>query len=199
MTREKIGSMKQFLERMHLHADRAIKLSSRLSLENLNESDDLFWALVKYTENVEEAGIQIDKINKELYPALIEVDEDTWSDLKGMRSRLAHAFWNIDPTILWETVTKDFPVLVALLSNLMIYDEPARDGETRSFYFKTEHLLRLPDVNGGPPFEAGQSIVMVSFFHDGQPHVFRAGHVGNGKMVVDSNMSVDFSLHGQRK
>ena len=82
---------------MQVNAARAIKLSDRMSPDDMEECNDLFWALAKYTENVEESVIKLDDINKGIYPSLVELEQETWKGLKGMRSRLAHAFWNIDP------------------------------------------------------------------------------------------------------
>ena len=59
---------------------------------DMDESNDLFWALTKYAENVEESLVQLDAVNPRVYPALIELSGPTWKGLKGTRSRLAHAF-----------------------------------------------------------------------------------------------------------
>ena len=109
MTKEKIAEVKTWLERMRDHAARAVSLSEGMSATDMDESNALFWALAKYAENVQESILKLDDINEGIYPELIELDGDTWKGLKGMRSRLAHAFWNIDPKILWSTVTEDFP------------------------------------------------------------------------------------------
>ena len=118
MTKEKIAEVKTWIKRMGINLSRAIKLAARMLPADLQESNDLFWALVKYTENVQESAKQLDEINNKIYPELIEISEDDWRGLKGMRDRLAHAFWNIDPQILWSTVTEDFPVLYALVATI---------------------------------------------------------------------------------
>lgn len=35
-----------------------------------------------------------------------------WKDLIGMRNRLIHAYFNINPDIVWKTVTDDIPELL---------------------------------------------------------------------------------------
>ena len=67
MTIEKIAEVKTWLERMQVHAERAISLSGRMSPEDVSESNDMFWALAKYAENVEESAVQLDEIKKDIY------------------------------------------------------------------------------------------------------------------------------------
>ena len=198
MTTEKIAQAKTWLERMRINVFRAIALSERMSPDDMDESNDLFWALVKYTENVQESAKQLDDINSRIYPSLIEFDNDTWQDLKRMRDYLAHKFWDIDPHILWSTVTSDFLDLSALLSTIIVIDQPMGDNEKFSFDFKTERLLGLPDVAPGSVVEAGQSIIAVVFGHNGKVGVFRVGHDGTNKLVMSSNFDTRFTLYGRR-
>ena len=199
MTKEKIAEVKTWLQRMGLHAARAVSLSERMTPGDVDESNDLFWSLAKYAENVEESMIKLDDINKRIYPALIELDKDTWQGLKDMRSRLAHAFWNIDPQILWSTVTEDFPDLLALLSTMSVIDSPIGDNEAFQFDFKTERLLGLPDVTSESVVEAGRSIVVIVFGHNGRVGVFRVGHDGTKKLVTNTNFDGRISVWGRRR
>ena len=41
-----------------------------------------------------------------------------WAKLKAMRNRLVHAYFDIDPDIVWDTTLKDLPSLIATLSEL---------------------------------------------------------------------------------
>lgn len=197
MTVEKIAEVNVWLERMRLNADKAISLAERMSPEDMTEDNDLFWALAKYTENLEEVIIKLDDVNKKIYPALVEFDKDIWKNLKGMRSRLAHAFWNIDPKILWSTVTAEIPSLRDLLSTLIIKDHPIADSDAIEFIFKTERLLGLPDVTAQSILEAGSSVVMVTFRHDGTVMVCRVGHKGNRTILINSNFDGEFSMYGR--
>ena len=197
MAREEIAEVKTWLERIQTHAAKAISLSKSMSPADVNESNDLFWALAKYTENVQESIVKLDDINKKVYPALIELDEETWQGLKGMRSRLAHAFWNIDPQILWSTVTTDLTKLLALLSTMIVIEHPVGNDGRLDVVFKTERLLGLPDVTPGSVLEAGHSIVVLVFGHNGRVGIFRVGHEGNKKLVVNSNFDMRFSVYGR--
>jgi len=131
MTVERIAEVNTWFERIIEHTTRAIALSDRMTYADMKHSCDYFWALAKYVENVEESVVKLDDLNPRIYPTLLELGEQTWKGLKGMRSRLAHAFWNIDPQILWSTVKEDFPKLRDLLSTLMVVEHPCRKQRSR--------------------------------------------------------------------
>ena len=125
MTLEKLERIERILQRMNLDLTRSIRICEEFGRDILNEERDQFWALIKYIENVQDGIVQLDNINKTVFPRLLEFPEKSadntetsWKSLKGMRSRLAHAFNNIDHEIVWSTVTHDFPKLVFLLNVL---------------------------------------------------------------------------------
>ena len=198
MTPENIAAVKTWLERMQVNADRAIRLSERMSPDEVTDTNDLFWSLAKYTENVQESVVKLDEVNKRIYPSLIEFDEKTWSDLKGMRSRLAHAFWNISPQILWSTVTEDLPKLLALLSSIIVVPNPVSDGEEFSVVFETQRLLGLPNITPDSSITPGDHIVALYFGHNGKIGVVRIGHDGSRKLFIQSNVDTKVSIYGRR-
>ena len=198
MTKNNIAKVKTWLERMQINVSRAIDLSNRMSRDEMVESNDLFWALAKYTENVQESAKELDRINEKIYPALIEFDMDTWQALKGMRDVLVHQFWNINSQILLSTVTEDFPVLLSLLSTIIVFEKPIDDGESVSLDFETERLLGLPDIAPGSAVVAGQGIICLVFGHRGKVGVIRVGHYGTGKLLMHANFNTRVTVFGQR-
>ncbi len=42
-----------------------------------------------------------------------------WPDITGMRNRLIHAYFDVDLDTVWNTVTKDLPVLKAELEKIL--------------------------------------------------------------------------------
>lgn len=42
-----------------------------------------------------------------------------WSVMRGMRNILVHAYFDIDPTIVWETILRDLPGLVEPLRAML--------------------------------------------------------------------------------
>jgi len=164
--------------------------------DELTESSDLFWALVKYTENVQESITQMDNINNRILPRLVEipdksaVDGDTsWTDLKGMRTRLAHQFWNIDPVILHTTVRDDLPQLISLLSTLTILPEPIDidGGQLPPVAFWGRDLLALGLSADTFPPQAGRSLVQLWFDVQGEPHVFRIASRNQKTLLLHSS------------
>ena len=47
-----------------------------------------------------------------------------WSAMRGMRNRIAHGYFDIDMAIVWETVQRDLPALIAQLSSLRSIEAP---------------------------------------------------------------------------
>jgi uncharacterized protein with HEPN domain len=45
--------------------------------------------------------------------------EIAWSLMRGMRNRLVHDYFGIDPQILWDTIWNDLPSLVEPLKKLL--------------------------------------------------------------------------------
>ncbi len=81
--------------------------------EDLDQDRKLTLALVKAIEIVGEAAYQISDQTRRLLPEL------PWDDIVGMRHRLVHAYFDINLEILWNTVQKDLPPLVALLEQVL--------------------------------------------------------------------------------
>jgi uncharacterized protein with HEPN domain len=47
-----------------------------------------------------------------------------WRDIRAMRNRLVHVYFNIDQNIVWQTIQDDLPVLKAAMHKLaMLPDE----------------------------------------------------------------------------
>jgi uncharacterized protein with HEPN domain len=45
--------------------------------------------------------------------------EVPWAIMRAMRNRVVHVYFDIDPTILWDTVPSDLPKLVDPLTKLL--------------------------------------------------------------------------------
>ena len=73
----------------------------------------LVLGLLKCIEIVGEAAAHIGHGTKNRYP------EIPWADIVGMRNRLVHAYFDIDPDRLWDTLEQDLPPLVATLENIL--------------------------------------------------------------------------------
>ena len=185
------------------HLENAIALSEQLEESQLNEGNDQFWALVKYAENVQECIVQLDNLNKTILPALDEVPLDpipeasfSWSGMKGMRQRLAHDFRRIDPTILWQTVTKDFPILLSLVSKVYL-GERSRTQEGRlGLGFKAGVFRNLPSFDHKVGPVPGNTVVGLFFDERGKAQCLRLGRIDDKTVVFMSSDGVEITeLH----
>ena len=186
MDEQDISKVEVWLDRIKVNAERAIHLSVNLTLAELDESNPLFWALVKLAENVEESITNLDKLCPGIYECLIEIpvtglpkqsEQLSWDALKGMRIRLAHKFWDIDRGILWRTVTQDFEKLSLLLNSLRVLREPHRGRQEIRVTISRDDFERLPVSDEGHvgPLQLGHSIAFLFFEEDGMPKGVRVG------------------------
>ena len=70
-------------------------------------------AILKAVEIVGEAAFRVSGETMESHP------EIPWREIVGMRNRLVHAYFDIDLRLVWDTVQRDLPVLIAQLEPLV--------------------------------------------------------------------------------
>jgi uncharacterized protein with HEPN domain len=51
-----------------------------------------------------------------------------WGDIVGMRHRLVHAYADIDPDVVWRTVTEFAPALLAEVNAILLDAIEPRDA-----------------------------------------------------------------------
>lgn len=90
-------------------AERALQLAASTSRQALDDDDVLRLALTKLVEIVGEAAKQITNETKEEHPDV------PWSEAARMRDRLVHHYFDIDLDVLWQTLTKDLPMLLEVV------------------------------------------------------------------------------------
>jgi uncharacterized protein with HEPN domain len=93
-----------------LEADEAAKafLTGR-SRADLDSDRMLMFAVVRAIEVVGEAANHVSDDGRALLPSL------PWPAIVGMRHRIVHAYFDIDPDTVWKTVMDELPVLSAAL------------------------------------------------------------------------------------
>lgn len=94
-------------------AKEATQFSQGRSRDDLFSDRMLLHSLVRSIEIVGEAAVHVSAELKDRTP------EVPWYDLTGMRNRLIHAYFDIDPDIVWSTTTVDLPPLIELLNGLL--------------------------------------------------------------------------------
>ena len=190
MTEAGLEEVRSITQQMRVNVVRAIAICQETGKEILDEDRHEFWALVKYVENVQEAVVQLDNKNSTVFQKLIEFPErsddrtqTTWKSLKGMRSKLAHAFEHIDHGILWDTVNNQFPTLERLLG-VLLFNRIARGHLLLSF--KVGVWRRLPAIVAGEPFDGSNSIPAIVFDERGVAMCLRFGRVADDKIAIYS-------------
>ena len=194
MTLAKRTEVRDWLDNMNRFLERAIDLSQRMNSSNLDESDDLFWALVKHAENVQESMLQLDRINPTILLALNEIPQEpstdigfSWQGMKGMRQRLAHDFRKIDPDILWRTVTNDFPVLLSLTSRVVVVDESSGQEGKLGIKFKVKAFRSMPAFEEQEGFKPGNSMIALLFDGSHKAQCVRFARVNDRTVRFESS------------
>ena len=101
------------LEHMLEAARAALSFASGRVREDLAADRMLRMSIERAVEIVGEAAAKISPEFQSSHPDV------PWADMIGMRNRLVHAYFDINPAIVWKTVLSDLPALVAALEFLL--------------------------------------------------------------------------------
>lgn len=69
-----------------------------------------FDAIVRNIEIVGEAAKHIPEETRSHYAAI------EWTLISGMRDRLAHGYFDVDPEIVWQVICEEIPILLKTLA-----------------------------------------------------------------------------------
>jgi uncharacterized protein with HEPN domain len=81
--------------------------------DDLNNNRMLLFALVRAIEVIGEAAAHIEAETQ------AETSQIPWPQIIGMRNRLIHGYFDVNPDLVWKTVTEDIPPLIAELKKLI--------------------------------------------------------------------------------
>jgi uncharacterized protein with HEPN domain len=73
----------------------------------------LVLAVVKDIEIIGEAASRTSAATRAAHPDV------PWAQIIVMRNRLIHAYFDVDLQVVWDTVTGDLPLLIAMLEPLV--------------------------------------------------------------------------------
>jgi uncharacterized protein with HEPN domain len=209
--KQNAAEIKGWLNRMEMFVDKGLTLSHTLDGRTLNEKDDLFWALVKYIENIQECVIKLDDMNCSILRALAEIPiksetgvDLNWKGIKGMRNVLAHEFWQIDRDTLWTVATEDLPVLKYLLAALVIGDSSGAPSVPLRLRVPVRKLRGLPPFEPRATFTAGCRIIGLYFDDGGIARCMRIGVADDRTLVMEpsetlSGMDLTINLLGNHE
>jgi uncharacterized protein with HEPN domain len=91
------------------HAREAIKLAEGRGRPDLERDRMLQLSLIRLVEVVGEAASRVSSAFRDSHPQI------PWALIIATRNRLIHGYDFLDNEVLWQTVTKDLPPLVAEL------------------------------------------------------------------------------------
>ncbi len=106
------------LQHMYDEARVARRFVERKSRQDLDEDEQLRYALARAVEIVCEAACNI---TDEFQAKNHQIE---WQQITGMRQWLAHAYFKIDLNILWKTVQDDLPPLICHLEAILSAEDP---------------------------------------------------------------------------
>lgn len=73
-------------------------------------------SLLAVMKDIEIIGEAANKVSASLRDAEPEIP---WRDIVGMRNRLIDAYFDIEPEFVWETVSRDLPILILQLRGIL--------------------------------------------------------------------------------
>ena len=101
------------LKHIQKSALQAISFVQNRSREDLENDEMLILALERLLEIIGEASNNISDDCKAKYSSI------PWRQMKGMRNRLAHIYFEIDLDIVWQVVNYDLPSLLIQLNKVL--------------------------------------------------------------------------------
>lgn len=105
-----------------LHAARTIIARTR------GLTEDQFFANPVLVESVLYNLIAIGEASNHLPPGVRARRPDVeWDVIIAMRNRIVHGYWDVNPTVIWETVHTNIPQLEAQIETLLIDLEEDRN------------------------------------------------------------------------
>ena len=100
-------------------AREAVAYANGRSRCDLDTDRQLMHSMVRCIEIIGEAANRVSANCQAAHPDL------GWQDMIGMRNRLAHGYFDINLTIVWQTVVEELPALIQKLERVL-----ASAGET---------------------------------------------------------------------
>jgi uncharacterized protein with HEPN domain len=93
------------LQHMVDAAEAACSFVTGRQRDDLDHDQMLLFAVVRAIEIIGEAAARLSPEGRAAAP------EVPWSPIIGMRNRMVHAYFSIDPDVVWQTVTVELPRL----------------------------------------------------------------------------------------
>lgn len=80
------------------------------------------YAVIRALEIIGEAAKNIPSAVKDKFPEL------PWREMAGMRDKLSHEYFGVDPHVVWKTVKEDLPKLKVNLKPVIDFEKTQMSG-----------------------------------------------------------------------
>lgn len=108
MKRDYSDSVNDIIDAMN----KATEFVKGISYEKFIEDEKTIFAVVRALEIIGEAVKNIPETVRSKYPKI------PWQDMAGMRDILIHEYFEVDISVLWNTVTQDIPKALTAMRHL---------------------------------------------------------------------------------
>ena len=94
-------------------ARKAVGKVQGISRQDYDADENLRLALTHLIQTIGEAGRRVSREFCESHPDI------RWADIIGMRHKVVHDYMNVDEDVVWDTVIKELPPLLAALQKIV--------------------------------------------------------------------------------
>lgn len=101
------------LQHMIDAARKALLFTKDKTRADIERDEQLMLALVRLVEIIGEAATRISKELQNRYPSI------AWKDIISTRNRLIHAYFDVDPDVLWQIIRDDLTPLIKELETIL--------------------------------------------------------------------------------
>ena len=101
-----------YLADMVTEARRVLDFASDLTYSEFAQDQMRCYAILKALEIVGEAASKISHETKSTYSHI------PWPEIIGLRNRLVHFYFGIDPRLIWNVIQEDVPELIRSLDQI---------------------------------------------------------------------------------
>ena len=92
--------------------EEALSFTSGISRQEFSSNRMLILSVIKDIEIIGEAASRVTSDTKTDYPKI------PWKDIILMRNRLIHGYFDVDISLVWNTVEQDLPELLQMLKKI---------------------------------------------------------------------------------